>query len=128
MDEKVPYFNAGIFLENKRKIGVVDEILGKISMMLFTIKMDHGVVAKSFQPDDLLYIGTDKLLPLSRFTNPGKPTGGRGGARGGGRGGAGGRGGRSPGGRGGRSPGGRGGFSGGRGGFSGGRGGPSRGK
>ena len=48
MDEKVPYFNGGIFLENKRKIGVVDEILGKISMMLFTIKMDHGVVAKSF--------------------------------------------------------------------------------
>jgi H/ACA ribonucleoprotein complex subunit 1 len=136
MEGKVPYFNAGIFLENKRKIGVVDEILGKISMMLFTIKMDHGVVAKSFQPDDLLYVGTDKLLPLSRFTNPGKPSGGRGGrgggrdSRGGGRGGRsfgrgapGGRGGRSPGGRGGifgrggRSPGGRGGRGGGRGRF-----------
>ena len=27
--DKVPYFNAGIYLQNKRKIGKVDEILGK---------------------------------------------------------------------------------------------------
>ena len=69
--DKVPYFNAGVYLENKRKIGKVDEILGKVTQMYFTIKMDPGVVAKSFQPNDLVYIGTDKLLPLSRFTNPG---------------------------------------------------------
>jgi H/ACA ribonucleoprotein complex subunit 1 len=111
MTDKVPYFNAGVYLENKRKIGKVDEILGKISLIMFTVKMDPGVLAKSFQPNDLLYVGTDKLLPLHRFTNPGKPSGGRGG-------------GRSAGGRGGRSPGGRGGFSGGRGrGAPGGRGG-----
>lgn len=36
---------------------------------MFTIKMDPGVVAKSFQEDDLVYISADKLLPLSRFTN-----------------------------------------------------------
>lgn len=123
LDGKVPYFNAGVFLENKRQIGKVDEILGKIAEMFFTVKMDPGVQAKSFQTNDLLYIGTDKLLPLERFTNPGKPSGR-------GRGGAGGRGGRSPGGRGGRggrSPGGRGfspgGRGGGRGGSFGGRGG-----
>jgi len=136
MDEKVPYFNAGIFLENKRKIGVVDEILGKVSLMMFTIKMDNGVVAKSFQPNDLLYIGTDKLLPLSRFTNPGKSSGGRSGGRGAARGGGrgsfgrgspGGRGGRG-GGRGGGGGGGRGGSFGGRGGSFGGRGGGGRGR
>ena len=128
LNDKVPYFNAGVYLENKRKIGKVDEILGKISEVFFTVKMDPGVLAKSFQPNDLLFVGTDKLLPLSRFTNPGKPGGGgRGGGgrgRGGGgrSGGRGGFGGRSPGGGrfgrgggggrsfGGRSPGGRGGF------------------
>jgi H/ACA ribonucleoprotein complex subunit 1 len=73
LPDKVPYFNAGVYLENKKKIGKVDEILGKINEVYFTVKMDPGVVAKSFQPKDLVYIGTDKLLPLARFTNPSKP-------------------------------------------------------
>ena len=87
LTEKVTYFNAGVYLENKRKIGKVDEILGKVTEIFFTIKMDPGVLSKSFQPNDLVYIGTDKLLPLSRFTNPNAPGGGggRSGGRGGGR-------------------------------------------
>ena len=100
MPEKVPYFNAGMYLQNKQKIGKLDEILGKINEIYFTIKLEPGVQSKSFQPNDLVFIGTDKLLPLTRFTNPSAPGGGRGG---------GGRGGRGVGGRGGggRSPGGR---------------------
>jgi H/ACA ribonucleoprotein complex subunit 1 len=70
-DSKIPYFNAGIYLENKKKIGKVDEIFGRINLVMFTVKMDPGVVAKSFEEKDAVYIGTDKLLPLSRFTNPG---------------------------------------------------------
>jgi H/ACA ribonucleoprotein complex subunit 1 len=111
----IPYFNAGIYLENKAKIGKVEEVFGPINKVYFTIKPDNGVNAKSFKVDDKMYIGTDKLLPLSRFTNEGKkPAGGRGAGRGG------------PGGRGaGRgAPGGRGGF-GGRGGAPGGRGAPA---
>ena len=126
LNQKVPYFNAGIYLENKRRIGKVDEILGKVAEIFFTVKMDPGVLSKSFQPNDLLYIGTDKLLPLTRFTNPnapgGRSSGGRGrgrGGRGGGRGGRGGRGSSGGGrGRGGRDGGrgrGRGSFSPGRG-------------
>lgn len=114
--DKVPYFNAGVYLENKRKIGKVDEILGKISDVYFTVKMDPGILSKSFQPKDAVFIGTDKLLPLSRFTNPtSSSSGGRGGRSPGGRGGRS-PGGRGGGGRGGRSPGGRG--RGGRGGFA----------
>jgi H/ACA ribonucleoprotein complex subunit 1 len=63
----------------------VDEILGKIQEVYITIKMDPGVVSSSFQPDDVVYVGTDKLLPLARFTNP--SSGGGGGRGGGGRGG-----------------------------------------
>lgn len=81
LSEKVPYFNAGAYLENKRRIGKVDEILGKIQDVYITIKMDPGVVSSSFQPDDVVYVGTDKLLPLARFTNPsvggGRGRGGR---------------------------------------------------
>ena len=86
-------FNAGVYLENKRKIGKVDEILGKVAAIFFTVKMEPGILSKSFQPNDLLYIGTEKLLPVSKFTNPSSGGGGRssgrgsgGGGRGGGRG------------------------------------------
>ena len=101
---KVPYFNAPMFLQNKQQIGKVDEILGKVNELVFTIKMDAGVLSTSFQKKDSVFIGTDKLMPLERFTNPSTarraPRGGGRGGRGGGRGGRGG-GGRFGGGRGG---------------------------
>jgi H/ACA ribonucleoprotein complex subunit 1 len=119
----IPYFNAGIYLQNKSKVGRVEEVFGPINKVYFTIKPDMGVNPTSFRVEDKVYIGVDKLLPLTRFLNEGKGSG-RSGGRVGGRGGAG-RGGRtagrgrsgfpSPGGRAGFSPGGRSGFSSGRG-------------
>jgi rRNA processing protein Gar1 len=97
----IPYFNAGIYLHNKAKIGKVEEVFGPVNKVYFTIKPDSGVNAASFKAEDKVYIGTDKLLPLSRFTNESKGSGGRGAGRGGG-GRGGGRGGFTPGGRGGR--------------------------
>ena len=81
-NENIPYFNAGIFLENKTKVGKVEEVLGPVNQVYFTVKVDAGVSAKSFKPDDKLYISTEKLLPLSRFTGGGGGGGGRGGGRG----------------------------------------------
>ncbi|KAI5958792.1 GAR1 [Candida theae] len=149
---KIPYFNAPIYLENKTQVGKVDEILGPLNEVFFTIKPSEGVKAESFKDGDKFYIGPDKLLPLERFL-PKPPSigpkpkrkagaggaggaggrggrggarggfGGRGGARGGSRGGFGARGG-SRGGFGGRggSRGGFGGRGGSRGGSRGGRG------
>lgn len=93
--EKVPYFNAGAYLENKTKIGKIDEIFGAINEVMFTVKPEMGVMATSFKAGDKVYIGTDKLLPLSRFVDTGKKSAGRGAGRGrgGGRGAARGRGG-----------------------------------
>lgn len=134
----VPYFNAPIFLENKSQIGKVDEILGPINEVFFTVKMDAGMQATSFNKDDKVFIAGDKLLPIERFLpkpkaltkgpKPKRGGGGRGGGRGaprGGRGGFGARGG-GFGGRGGSRGGARGGFGGGGrgGGFGGGRGAP----
>ncbi|KAJ7093067.1 Gar1/Naf1 RNA binding region-domain-containing protein [Mycena epipterygia] len=146
MPDKVPYFNAPIYLQNKSVIGKVDEILGPINEVFFSIKMGDGMVASSFKKGDKVYIGGDKLLPIDRFLPKPKiaggswPERGRGrgapGGRGGGRGMAGGRGGFQS--RGGPRGGGRGGSRGGfgdrgrggsrggggfSGGFSGGRGG-----
>ncbi|KAF4171203.1 hypothetical protein CNMCM8694_000281 [Aspergillus lentulus] len=99
VNPKIPYFNAPIYLENKTPIGKVDEVLGPINQVYFTIKPQEGIVATSFKPGDKVYIGGDKLLPLEKFlpkpkppagSKPKKAVGGRGGfARGGARGGRG---------------------------------------
>lgn len=67
MADKVPYFNAPIYLANKSVIGKVDEILGPINEVYFSVKMEQGMVASSFKKGDKVYIGGDKLLPVERF-------------------------------------------------------------
>ena len=67
MPEKVPFFNAPIYLENKNQIGKVDEVLGPINEVYFTVKMESGMVASRFQKGDKVYIAGDKTLPIQRF-------------------------------------------------------------
>lgn len=69
----MPYFNAPIYLQNKSSIGKVDEILGPINQVYFTIKPSEGIQANSFKVGDKVYIGGDKLLPLERFLPKPKP-------------------------------------------------------
>ena len=47
-------------------IGRVDEILGPINQVYFTIKPQEGIQATSFKAGDKFYIGGDKLLPLEK--------------------------------------------------------------
>ncbi len=51
-------------------IGKVDEILGPINQVYFTIKPQEGIVATSFKSGDKFYIGGDKLLPLEKYGRP----------------------------------------------------------
>ncbi|XP_077247784.1 putative H/ACA ribonucleoprotein complex subunit 1-like protein 1 [Tasmannia lanceolata] len=92
-NEKIPYFNAPIYLQNKTQIGKVDEIFGPINESYFSVKMMEGVIAASYSAGDKFYIDPAKLLPLARFLPQPKgqaQAGFRGGGRGGGRGGRGG--------------------------------------
>ncbi|KAK2737247.1 H/ACA snoRNP pseudouridylase subunit [Myotisia sp. PD_48] len=73
INPKVPYFNAPIYLENKTPVGKVDEVLGPINQVHFTIKPQEGIVATSFKAGDKFYIGGDKLLPLEKFLPKPKP-------------------------------------------------------
>lgn len=70
---QVPYFNAPMYLQNKSSIGKVDEILGPINQVYFTIKPSEGIQATSFKEGDKVYIAGDKLLPLERFLPKPKP-------------------------------------------------------
>ena len=76
MPDKVPYFNAPIYLQNKSVIGKVDEILGPINEVYFSVKMGEGMVAGSFKKGDKVYIAGDKLLPIERFLPKPKMAGG----------------------------------------------------
>ena len=84
VNPKLPYFNAPIYLENKVRhlwsmygahdltmlqtaIGKVDEVLGPINQVYFTIKPQEGIVATSFKAGDRFYIGGDKLLPIEKY-------------------------------------------------------------
>lgn len=67
MPDKVPHFNAPIYLQNKSVIGKVDEILGPINEVYFSVKMGDGMVASSFKKGDKVYISGEKLLPIERF-------------------------------------------------------------
>ncbi|VDN01071.1 unnamed protein product [Thelazia callipaeda] len=64
---KIPYFNAGIFFDNKEEIGKVDEIFGGIVENGFTVKLQEGVKANSFNEKQKLYIDPGRLLPINRF-------------------------------------------------------------
>lgn len=85
-NEKVPYFNAPIYLENKSQVGKVDEIFGAMNNYYFSVKLSSDMQASSFAADQKLYIDPMKLLPLMRFLPAPKIPGarGRGMARGGG--------------------------------------------
>ena len=73
---QVPHFNAPIYLANKSQIGKVDEILGPINEVYFSVKMGDGVVASSFKKGDKVYISGEKLLPIERFLPKPKVVGG----------------------------------------------------
>ena len=76
---KVPYFNASIYVDKNTRVGKVDEILGPINEVMFTVKPDAGVHASSFKAGNTFSIDPMKLLPMSRFTGGG---GGKGKGRG----------------------------------------------
>uniref|UniRef100_A0A8D2NUM8 H/ACA ribonucleoprotein complex subunit n=2 Tax=Neoaves TaxID=3078114 RepID=A0A8D2NUM8_ZOSLA len=98
-ENKVPYFNAPVYLDNKEQIGKVDEIFGQLRDFYFSVKLSENMKASSFKKMQKFYIDPAKLLPLQRFLP--RPPGEKGAPRGGGRGGRGaGRGGGRGGGRG----------------------------
>uniref|UniRef100_A0A8D2L1G4 H/ACA ribonucleoprotein complex subunit n=1 Tax=Varanus komodoensis TaxID=61221 RepID=A0A8D2L1G4_VARKO len=87
-ENKVPYFNAPVYLENKEQIGKVDEIFGQLRDFYFSVKLSENMKASSFKKLQKFYIDPAKLLPLQRFLprppgEKGAPRGGRGGGRGG---------------------------------------------
>ncbi|GAB0188979.1 H/ACA ribonucleoprotein complex subunit 1 [Grus japonensis] len=48
-ENKVPYFNAPVYLDNKEQIGKVDEIFGQLRDFYFSVKLSENMKASSFK-------------------------------------------------------------------------------
>mmetsp|Transcript_46788 Transcript_46788/g.85646 ORF Transcript_46788/g.85646 Transcript_46788/m.85646 type:complete len:176 (-) Transcript_46788:39-566(-) len=83
-NEKIPHFNARIFLEDKKEVGRVEEVFGPINSVYFSVQLPEGVQAESFKPGKKFFIDSMKLLPMSRFLpQPPISKAGKGGKKGG---------------------------------------------
>ncbi len=56
LPEKVPIFNRGVYLENKQKIGIIDDVFGPINDFMFSVKCDTGVKPDSFKENQKVRI------------------------------------------------------------------------
>jgi rRNA processing protein Gar1 len=56
LPDRVPIFNRGVYLENKEKIGIIDDVFGPINEFMVSVKCDTGIVPKSFKEGQKVYI------------------------------------------------------------------------
>jgi H/ACA ribonucleoprotein complex subunit 1 len=70
MCDKIPKFNAPIFLENKVMIGTVDEVFGPVNDVYFTVKPKEGFNPASFKVGGKCFISPERLLNASMFEEP----------------------------------------------------------
>jgi H/ACA ribonucleoprotein complex subunit 1 len=70
---RFPKFNRGVYLENKSKVGSVDEILGPVNAFYFSVKPAEGVNPSSFKEGQVFYMSPEDLLSTDRFTKPQAP-------------------------------------------------------
>ena len=111
LKDKVPIFGRPVYIKDKKKIGMIDDVLGPINDFMFSVNCDKDVKPESIKNGEKIFMNVEHFLPFSRFLpkKPGEKNntghGKGGGQRGrGGRGGRGGKGGRGRGGSGGYRP------------------------
>ena len=68
-----PLINRPVFTKDKKRLGVIDEIYGPIESYGFTIKLDEGVSADTFEEGTKVYVDPMSLKPLTFFQSKSKP-------------------------------------------------------
>ncbi len=67
LGSNVPLLMRSIYLQNKNKIGKVDDVFGPMSKPGLAIKPDEGVKAESFKAGDKLYADPQQTRPTTFF-------------------------------------------------------------
>ncbi|MES1919572.1 H/ACA snoRNP pseudouridylase subunit [Bonamia ostreae] len=68
-NEKVPYFNAPVYMDKKSLVGKVDDVFGTTKNCLFSVTLSDGIKSESLMKRENLeiYVPVNKLLPKSIF-------------------------------------------------------------
>ncbi|XP_057562237.1 H/ACA ribonucleoprotein complex subunit 1 isoform X2 [Hippopotamus amphibius kiboko] len=64
-ENKVPYFNAPVYLENKEQIGKVDEIFGQLRDFYFSVKLSENMKASSFKKLQKVVLEVEEEVEVS---------------------------------------------------------------
>ena len=73
LEDKVPIFGRPVYIENKKKIGMIEDVLGPINEFMFSVKCDEGIKPTSFKENTKIYMNVEHFLSFDRFL-PKKPT------------------------------------------------------
>lgn len=71
--DKVPMFNRPIYLENKTKVGVIDDVFGPINDFMFSVKCDNGFKPNTFKEGSKIYMNPEHFLFFNTFIPKPKP-------------------------------------------------------
>ncbi len=96
LKDKVPIFGRPVYINEKKKIGLIEDVLGPINEFMFSVKCDEGISPDSIKSGEKIFMNVEHFLSFDRFLpkKPGQKGQNRGGPKGQNRGGRGGRGGR----------------------------------
>ena len=72
LKEKVPIFGRPVYIKEKKKIGMVDDVLGPINDFMFSVNCDKDVKPESIKIGEKIFMNVEHFLPFSRFL-PKKP-------------------------------------------------------
>lgn len=72
LKEKVPIFGRPVYIKEKKKIGMVDDVLGPINDFMFSVNCDKDVKPESIKSGEKIFMNVEHFLPFSRFL-PKKP-------------------------------------------------------
>ena len=72
LKDKVPIFGRPVYIKDKKKIGMIDDVLGPINDFMFSVNCDKDVKPESIKTGEKIFMNVEHFLPFSRFL-PKKP-------------------------------------------------------
>ena len=67
LKDKVPIFGRPVYIKDKKKIGMIDDVLGPINDFMFSVNCDKDVKPESIKSNEKIFMNPEHFLPFARF-------------------------------------------------------------
>ena len=67
LKDKVPIFGRPVYIKDKKKIGMTDDVLGPINDFMFSVVCDESIQPTSIKEGEKIYMNVEHFLPFERF-------------------------------------------------------------